>query len=138
MAEAKDSAPRLGIFWVARGRSGGARLIVAECSLDEAEPYGDCLTYGPGHYDTWRNWRHDRAIDAELRLVAQEYEYEDWPRGRIVFDRARDCFVLYADRKLMTPRTIARIRESFGLPAERTVIEGDAHYRSREAPPALA
>ena len=29
-------------------------------------------------------------------------EPEDWPRGRIVFDRARDLFILYAYRKLLT------------------------------------
>jgi|HubBroStandDraft_6_1064221.scaffolds.fasta_scaffold217221_1 hypothetical protein len=23
--------------------------------------------------------------------------YEDWPRGRIVFDRSRDVFIIYAD-----------------------------------------
>jgi hypothetical protein len=28
--------------------------------------------------------------------------YEDWPRGRIVFDRARDLFILYVDRKLLS------------------------------------
>jgi hypothetical protein len=39
----------------------------------------------------------------------RSYQYEDWPRGRIVFDRARDLFILYADRKLMTPAMIARI-----------------------------
>jgi hypothetical protein len=44
--------------------------------------------------------------------------YEDWPRGRIVFDRPRNLFVLYADRKLITPATITRIETQFHLPAE--------------------
>jgi hypothetical protein len=32
------------------------------------------------------------------------------PRGRIVFDRSRDLFIIYADRKLLTPATIARLK----------------------------
>jgi hypothetical protein len=67
------------------------------------------LTYGPGHYETWAHWRRDRTVDPALRAVARSYEYEDWPRGRIVFDRARDLFIHYADRKLLTPAMIARI-----------------------------
>jgi hypothetical protein len=45
-----------------------------------------------------------------LHARVRSYEYEDWPRGRIVFDRSRDLFILYADRKLLTPATIAHIQ----------------------------
>jgi hypothetical protein len=62
------------------------------------------------------------------------YEYEDWPRGRIVFDRARDLYILYADRKLLTPAMIARIATQFHLPEDRTKIQGDWHYQSTETP----
>jgi hypothetical protein len=105
--------------------------------LDQAEPYGDCLTYGPGHYETWAHWRRDRTVDPALRALVRSYEYEDWPRGRIVFDRARDLFVLYADRKLLTPATIACIKAQFHLPAERTEVKSDLHYQSTETPNAL-
>jgi hypothetical protein len=66
----------------------------------------------------------DTAAPA-LRALVRSYEYEAWPRGRIVFDRARDLFVLYADRKLLTPATIARIATQFHLPKERTEVQGD-------------
>src|ERR1700730_13683679 len=89
--------------------SGEPRLLAAGRPLDEAEAYGDCLTYSPGHYKTWAQWRRDRTLDPLLRALVRAYEYEDWPRGRIVFDRSRDLFILYADRKLLTPATIARI-----------------------------
>ena len=65
------------------------------------------------------------------------YEYEDWPRGRIVFDRSRDLFIIYADRKLLTPATIARIETHFHLPAERTEVQSDWHYQSTETPNGL-
>jgi hypothetical protein len=59
-------------------------------------------------------------VDPALRAIVRLYEYEDWPRGRIVFDRLRDLFVLYADRKLMTPEMIAHIQAQFHLPEDRT------------------
>jgi hypothetical protein len=62
----------------------------------------------------------------------RSYEYEDWPRGRIVFDRARELFLLYADRKLMAPAIIERVKTQFHLPAERTEIQWDFHYQSAE------
>jgi hypothetical protein len=65
------------------------------------------------------------------------YVYEDWPRGRIVFDRSRDLFVLYADRKHLTPAMIGRIQTQFHLPAERTKIQSDFHYQSTETPNVL-
>jgi hypothetical protein len=65
-------------------------------------------------------------------LISLATGYEDWPCGRIVFDRARDLFVLYADRKLLTPATIAPIATQFCLPAERTEVQSDFHYQSTE------
>jgi hypothetical protein len=112
------------------------RLLAAGCPLDQAEPYGDCLTYSPGHYETWARWRRDRTVPA-LRALVRSHEYEDWPRGRIVFDRSSDLFIIYADRKLLTPAMIARIKAQFHLPAERTEVTSDWHYQSTETPNAL-
>jgi hypothetical protein len=97
--------PHVGIFWVLQTPEAETRLLTAGCPLDQAEPYGDCLTYGPGHYETWAHWRRDRTVEPALRALVRSYEYEDWPRGRIVFDRSRDLFIIYADRKLLTPAT---------------------------------
>jgi len=54
-----------------------------------------------------------RAVTTEAphKRESRRGRYEDWPRGRIVFDRSRELFILYADRKLMAPATIARIEE---------------------------
>jgi hypothetical protein len=126
--------PQVGIFWLVQTPDGEARLLAAGCPLNQAEPYGDCLTYGPGHYETWAHWRRDRSVGPALRAIARSYEYEDWPRGRIVFDRSRDLFVLYADRKLLTPATIACIATQFHLPEDRTEVQSDWHYQSKETP----
>jgi hypothetical protein len=134
---AQRETPHVGIFWLAQTTEGEARLLTAGCPLGGAEAYGDCLTYSPGHYKTWAQWRRDRTLDPALRTLVRAYEYEDWPRGRIVFDRSRDLFILYADRKLLTPDMIARIKTQFRLTVERTEIQSDWHYQSRETPNGL-
>jgi hypothetical protein len=72
-----------------------------------------------------------------LRALVRSYEYEDWPRGRIVFDRSRDLYILYADRKLLTLAMIARIATHFHLLVERAEVQSDVHYQSKETPNAL-
>jgi hypothetical protein len=131
---AQRETPQVAIFWLVRATEGEARLLAAGCPLDQAEPYGDCLTYGPGHYETWAEWRKDRTLNPALRALVRSYEYEDWPRGRIVFDQSRALFIIYADRKLLTPVMIARIEAQFQLREERTEVRTDLHYQSRETP----
>ena len=134
---AQRETPQVGIFWLVQIAGGETRLLTAGCPLDQAEVYGDCLTYGPGHYETWDHWRRDRTMEPALRALVRSHEYESWPRGRIVFDRSRDLFIIYADRKLLTPAMIARIETQFHLPAERTEVQSDLHYQSTETPNGL-
>jgi len=122
--------PSVGIFWVVEPRPEEVRLLTAGCSLAAAEPYGDFLTFPLGHYEIWEKWRKTKDPDAALRAVARTFEYEDWPRGRLVFDCVRKHFVLYADRKLMLPGTITQIRKRFSISAEQTRVETDFHYQS--------
>ena len=129
---AQRETPHVGIFWLVQTPNGDATLLTDGCPLDQSEPYGDCLTYGPGHYELWSQWRRDRTVDPALRAMVQACEYEDWPRGRIVFDRSRNLFILYADRKLLTPAMTARIETQFHLPEERTEIQSDFHYQGTE------
>jgi hypothetical protein len=133
-AIAPRETPHVGIFWLVQTSNGKARLLAVGCPLDQAEPYGDCLTYSPGHYETWAHWRREKTVDPALRAIVCLHEYEDWPRGRIVFDRARDVFIIYADRKLMTPVMITRIETQFHLPEKRTEVKSDLHYQSKGAP----
>ena len=91
---ARCETPQVGILWLAQSTEGEARLLAAGCQLAQAEPYGNCLTYGPGHYETWAHWRRDRTVDSDVRGLVRSYEYEDGPRGHIVFDRSWDLFIL--------------------------------------------
>jgi hypothetical protein len=122
---------QVGIFWMV-ATPNGANLLSAACDLSEAEAYGDCLTFWPGHFQVWDGWRNSRDLEAATRAIVRTHEYEDWPRGRIVFNRKKDAFILYCDRKLMRPRTLEQIQQRFRLPVERTKVEADFHYQSAE------
>jgi hypothetical protein len=126
--------PSVGIFWVVETGPGQARLLTAGCSLEAAEPYGDCLTFPGGHYEVRERWRNSKDSDGALQSLVRTFEYEDWPRGRIVFDRLKNDFIIYADRKLMRPGTIAAIQKQFTIAPGQTTVAPDIHYQSRETP----
>ena len=84
--------PSVGIFWVVETGPGEVRLLTAGCSLDAAEPYGDFLTFAGGHHAIWASWRKIKDPNAALRALVRTFEYEEWPRGRIVFDQQKKLF----------------------------------------------
>jgi hypothetical protein len=126
--------PSVGIFWVVETGPAEVRLLTAGCSLAAAEPYGDFLTFADGHHEVWESWRKINEPNAALRALVRTFEYEEWPRGRIVFDRVKKHFILYVDHKLMPPETIAKIQARFALPPDKTSVETDFHYQSPETP----
>ena len=131
-------APSVGIFWFVADAAGGTRLLALGRALADAEPYGDCLTLPDGHAHAWGAWR-DGSLPPPapgLHPVIDATEYDEWPRGRVVFDTNDRRFVVYADRQLLTAPRLARVRAAFALPADGTVARGDPHYsRSARLPP---
>ena len=119
--------PSVGIFWRVAGVD-----VVDRSTLDEAETYGDCITHAAGHYERWEEWR---ALGG-ARLVSMGYperivltEYDDWPRGRIVYETLARRFVIYADRRLQAPDTINAITVALGLGGAEVIVKSDLHYR---------
>jgi hypothetical protein len=101
--------------------------------LSRAEPYGDCLTYPRGHHELWEEWRRMLASDLignGLPVSIIGHEYEEFPRGRLVYQRPAKRFVIYADRKLFDAAIIARIVEQFALAHEIREVRSDDHYRT--------
>lgn len=124
--------PSVGIFWGVR--VGKGRVLVTDATvLSQAEVYGAALTHPRGHYDVWEVWQRlgpaglvRRSLPAEIA----DSEYEDHPRGRIVYDTQTKTFTLYADERLQTPAFLRRVIIAFSLPTEQTLIRSDSHYRS--------
>lgn len=125
----RPSAPTqaVGIFWRV-----AFKLVVDRSALADAEPYGECLTHPHGHYDRWQEWQslgRRGLVAANLPCEIATSEYDDWPRGRIIYQIDQRRFVIYADRRLQHLEFVAAIRRSFGLEDAEVRIRSDLHYR---------
>ena len=119
--------PAVGIFWRVADC-----LVLDRSVLAEAEPYGDCLTHPGGHYERWEAWQALRVPAlraAGLPAEIAESEYDDWPRGRVVYEVSARRFVLYADRRLHAREIIELLRTTFGLQDATVAVRADPHYR---------
>ncbi|MFS8037137.1 hypothetical protein ACI7BZ_09270 [Xanthobacter sp. AM11] len=116
--ERPQQTPCVGIFWFVM-QAGRPELLTCQTPWRDAEDYGDFKTEATAHYDFWPGLRK------RLKLVG---EYEDWPRGRVVYHVRDAVFTAYIDRQLSGDGFRAAIREAFHLPPERTRFAFDAHY----------
>ncbi len=121
------TAPAVGIFWLVNG------VLVFDRSLfAEAERYGDCLTHGAGHYERWEAWRRlgtARLIAANFPETIATTEYDQWPRGRIVYEPPARRFVIYADKRFVKFGLIDAVKILFGLHRYTALVRADSHYR---------
>lgn len=118
-------AASVGIFWQVEGK-----WVAAGCSVDEASPYGDALTYDGGHAEHWERWQEAGGrwlAEHGLPQAILTSEYEEHPRGRVVKTPA--CFVIYADRRLLSSQSLAEIVALFSLESEVVKSSPDSHYR---------
>jgi hypothetical protein len=122
------SGASVGPYWFVKDPYGKIVLMAHRCALRDAEEYGDALTCRHGHYDLWEGWR--TAGEPE---ICRQYEYEDWPRGRVVFDRVRDQFTVYGDPQVFQYGLEPQVLTYFGIPPDRVRFMGDEHYRSTES-----
>lgn len=121
----------VGIFWRIAMAS-GPHLLTDSVPVDQAEPYGEFQTHG-GHYEFWcrlASLPATKRREAGIPDAVRWSEYEEWPRGRVVYHAPTNRFVLYADRKLLKPDILAKIMQRFSLAADQTDIRPDPHYVS--------
>jgi hypothetical protein len=75
----RKQEPRVGIFWAICGKP-----LIDTTPLSQAEPYGDCLTHPRGHAAVWEEYQ-------ALGIVPRDAEYEDFPRGRVMYNTHSAC-----------------------------------------------
>jgi hypothetical protein len=119
----------VGPYWFVRDDSGRVVLLAHRCALAEAEKYGDFITCPHGHYDVWERWRAKCPTESAVDVL-RDSEYEEWPRGRVVFDAVHSQFIVYADSQVFECALQHRVLDHFGIPAGRVVFMRDGHYRS--------
>lgn len=120
--------PSVGIFWQVDGQ-----LVVDGSPLDTAEEYGDCLTHAIGHYDRWQKWQamgYKNIVSAGYPAAILSTEYDEWPRGRVVYEKPNKLFVVYADRHLQNEAFISALKSALCIENKKSSVKSDLHYRT--------
>lgn len=128
MEQSNSFSSQIGIFWCVRWKA-ELRILAASCLVADGEPYGEMITYGPGHYTTWNRWRKSRTAHLE-RVITNAFEYEEWPRGRISFDTNRKRPLLLCDAKILKGGPIGLVFSRFNLSFPNLTTGTDPHYKS--------
>jgi hypothetical protein len=98
-------------------------LVIDSTPLSQAEPYGVHLTHPGSHIDVWEQRRLDGKAPGES-------EYEDFPRGRVIYNTKTQRFTLLADRCILKDNGIvSKIMSEMKLPNQKTDKGTDSHYR---------
>lgn len=109
--------PQVGIMWLVRDQ-----LIFDSVPMHEAEANGEHWDHPSSHIEVWE---HLRRLDK----VPRESEYEEFPRGRVIYDSASGKFTLLADKCILDRNDlIDKIKNTLHLPKS-TKTGTDLHYR---------
>jgi hypothetical protein len=121
----------VGLFWVVEDQ--GCSAVVAHAvPVAKAVAYGDMLTVEEGHFDLWSELASRgarRLREAGIPTAPAWSEYEEWPRGRVLYDLLAKSFIVRADRQLHKPVFVQLIIERFRVAGRVTVLPDD-HYRN--------
>ena len=107
---------KVGIFWVFKGK-----LLAATYPLQDGEEYGDAIN---GLTDHVKYWPQFQKLHPELRQL----EYQDVPRGRVLFMQPTGKFHVYMDKTLHSLKNKRALIKKFELPGPSTQFLMDAHY----------
>jgi hypothetical protein len=113
-----ENAPSVGIFFAV-----GPKLWIDMTPLSGAGTYGEFKIHERGHDEYWELLIRQSA-------VAPDSEYEEHPRGRVAYNERTQQFSLLADNCILRQKDkVTEIIQTMHLPAARTRISTDPHYR---------
>jgi hypothetical protein len=118
---ARTRKPEVGVFWVFKGR-----LLKFTKPLEQGYDNGEVVDTDDNHLDVWPKLQ--MALP-QLRVL----EYEDVPRGRVLFHKAARRFGVYMDKRLHVQHVKRKIVAAFQLPTSTTDFLTDPHYTTDEA-----
>ena len=112
------SCSNIGVFWVYK-----SQIYVKSIHIDKVKPIQGFIDSDFAHYQVW----------SEISLQNRDfylYEYEDIPRGRVVYNIEDNQFIIYCNKNILED-TVSKnlILERFNLLNEDTIFKEDEHYR---------
>ena len=109
--------PKIGIFWIYKEEilagMKSLRVIRAVCGMKDTD------------FEHYRLWSEFQKARHELRC----FEYEDIPRGRIVYSEKENAFILYLGKEMAGNKGIVeKIVSRFDLKNLNVRVCTDEHY----------
>lgn len=109
---------KIGIFWYWNHQVIG---IAHTFEYEQADSIG--LIDSPyTHVEYWTTLQ-------EQYPELQNYEYEQIPRGRIIFDKNKSKAIMYLDKSLLYKSKVKRLYSFFDLDEKKIILRKDPHYR---------
>jgi hypothetical protein len=112
------SVPRIGIVFLVKGK-----VLVDSTPVIQAESYAHFKIHPHDHPEYWEHLRKMGAVPADV-------EYDEVPRGRVVYDTKSRKYTLFLDRCILkNKKLVSSIMEQMNLAYEDTETSTDSHYR---------
>ncbi len=107
----------VGIFWFFKGS-----VILDSIPHTLGEDYGDFINGRSDHCTFWPSIQ-------QLLSEAAKYEYDQVPRGRVVYNKKDDRFLVYGSEKFVQNKQQKdMVLLKFNLPPGKTIFRADEHY----------
>jgi len=123
LAALNEGRPEVGIFWIhpKTNELFGVHGEAHDTAIDDSL----FLNTHHDHYQAWKNMKRQKALPEEFEYS----EYEDVPRGRVIFDKeAKKHRVFGPTKQMKNPQVQSRILREFNLPKAQTIFADDVHY----------
>lgn len=123
-----DITPRIGLYWLH-----GDQVLGLSCALSQAEPGVPGLLDSPfTHVDAWEAVRSEAGLPPHI-------EYDDLPRGRVLYSISLQRSIVYGDRAFLGQNTDGAVPDRqqcvrgsiasfFSLPFSMISWRHDDHY----------
>lgn len=94
------------------------KVYALKVSVVEGEVTSDFVNHPKSHFDYFQEIPHGLYDD-----------YGNYPRGRVVFNKVKNVFYIYADKKIVyDDKIIKQIKQTYNLENERVLVRRDSHY----------
>ena len=116
--------PKIGVFWGYSGCVFG-KAVSLDTGFSQTEQIRDS---NETHADVWDSEKPWLQVSKDLAFK----EYQDVPRGRVLFNHHKGKPLVYADKKLLTPEFKKLIADFFEFVPENAIWKRDDHYTTSQ------
>lgn len=108
----------IGVFWIYK-----TQIYSKPIKVDDVKSINGFIDSDFSHYQVWN----------EISLQNKDfylYEYEDIPRGRVVYDVENTQYIVYSNEDIInSDKAKKSITEAFNLNTTKVVFKYDSHYK---------